>query len=411
MASTPTVLATRDSMAKVSVKGPHGPTTLPAHQAANQFIPSVEVVRNFSANTTGGWGTYSEFVLEVSQLPHIVDDITLALTFGAATKTGGTVISFVNDAAFLARMVEISVGAEILVTMFPEAQYLRRVLHKTTEQKSLLLVAAGNDTVAHRRTNAAAGQTLLLPLRIPFVGKYGYFAGQQSAQLRIKVYHAALTDVILTDGTVPVCPINAVALNVSGRNYINGANVGALIATQKKLGSVSERFLDVVQQQFTLVSGSANYTLQTTNFNGHFTHLLFVVRAASSVGTPLANAPDAFLAVQSYSLSDGAGNVVLPSTSSAYALGPYTAKYVTGNGMDNGDAAQKNVYPVWFSSRPEEALLKGTAHGSYKMTGVDKINIVFAAATSANYVLDVIGYVQSQISADANGNVKKAVVV
>ena len=102
-----TILATRDSQARTSVKTGSGVTThLPYHQATTQFIPTVETVRAFSANSTGTWGTYSEFVLTVDQLPHILDTLTLVLSLGAATHTGGTVIGFVNDAAFLSRLID-----------------------------------------------------------------------------------------------------------------------------------------------------------------------------------------------------------------------------------------------------------------------------------------------------------------
>ena len=407
-----TILATRDSQARTSVKTGAGVTThLPSHQASTQFIPTVETVRAFSANSTGTWGTYSEFVLTVDQLPHILDTLTLVLSLGAATQTGGTAIGFVNDAAFLSRLIEVSVGSELLSSIYPEGQYMRHVLHMTTEEKLLTLVVAGNDTLAHRRTRAAAGQTLMINLHVPFIGKYGWFTGQQGAQLRIRVYHAALSDVVVCDGTAPACSINSIMLNAAGRNYLSQSSVGALVTTQRKLGHVDERFLDNVNQQFTLVSGSASYTLQLTNLMGLCDHLLFVVRTAAAVGTPNGNTQDSFLAVQNYSFTDGAGNVVLPSTPSAYALGPYTAKFINSDARDNNDSAQKNIYPIWFGSRPDEAMAKGSNHGFYKMSGVDKITVTFASAISANYVLDVVGYIWSQVSADAHGVVKKSLIV
>ena len=83
------VIATRDGQARTTVKSAAGPTNLPTHQAQNAFVPTLDVVRNFQANSVGTWGTYSEFVLTPDQLVHIVEDVTLLMTFGAATKTGG----------------------------------------------------------------------------------------------------------------------------------------------------------------------------------------------------------------------------------------------------------------------------------------------------------------------------------
>ena len=311
-------------------------------------------------------------------------------------------------------LIEVSIGGELVSSLYPENGYVQSVLHQTNEKKFKIMPAAGNKLVATRKTNCAAGQTLYVNLPIPWVQKYGWFSKAHQSQIRIKIYHADLASIVDTDGTVPVIAINSVSLNVSGRQYLDQANVSALVHMQRKLGKVDERFLDVVQQQITLVSGSTNYTVQLTNFLGNFDHVVFGVRAATSIGTALGNAPDAFVAVQSYNFKDSAGNLVMPETASAYALGPYLDKFASGDGTDvSGGLAttQKYIYPLFFGSRPEEALSKGTQHGFYKMSGLDKLNLTFASALGANYVVDVIGYVWANISADANGQVKKSLVL
>ena len=414
MSASTAIVATKDAFEKTGLKTSHGSFNLPSHQARTQFVPTSEIVRNFTANSTSSWSTYSEFVLTPDQLPDVVDRFTLALTMGAGSMTGGTYINLVNDASFLSRLIEVSIGGELVSSLYPENGYVRNVLHLTTEEKFKVLPAAGNKLVATRKTNCAAGQTLYVNLPIPWVQKYGWFSKSQQAQIRIKIYHADLSSIVNTDGTVPVLPINSVSLNVSGRQYLDQANVSALVSMQRKLGKVDERFLDVVQQQITLVSGSTSYTAQLTNFIGNFDHVLFVVRAATSIGTALGNDPSAFVAVSSYNFKDSAGNLVMPETASAYALGPYLDKFVIGDGTDVAGGlgtTQKYVYPLFFGSRPSEALSKGTQHGFYKMSGLDKLNLTFASALSAIYVVDVIGYAWANISADANGQVKKSLVV
>ena len=409
-----TIVATRDSAERTGLKTPHGVFNLPTHQARNQFVPTYDVVRTFSANSTGSWSTTSEFILTPDQLPHIVDKFTLVLNMAAASKTGGTYIGLVNDAAWLSRQIEVFIGGELLSTIYPERVYLENLLHQTNESKLKIMTVGGNDTQAHRRSNAAAGQTLYLDIPIPFIQKYGWQSGQSQAQIRIKVYHNDLSTIVDTDGTAPVLAFNSVSLNVAGRIYSDPSNVVALSHMQKKLGKVDQRFLDVVQQQLSLPSGSTNYVLQLTNLVGLFDHLLFVVRTAASVGTPLANAPDSFVAVASYNLKDSAGNFILPETAHAYALANYTNKYVTGDGTDVASGlgtTQKSVYPVFFGSRPEESLTKGTQHGFFKFDGLTKLQLTFAAALNAAHVVDVIGYVWSNVSADANGQVKKSTLV
>ena len=404
---------TRDSFERTTLKTSQGATHLPSHQAKNIFVNTTDVVRTYSANATGNFSGYSEFVLDPNGLPNVVEKLTLALTLSAATKTGGTVISFVNGGEWLNRLIEVSIGSELVASIYPEAAYINGLLHKTTEDKFKTLVASGNDTLAHRQTRAAAGQTLYLDLSIPFIQKYGHLAASHSAQLRIKIFHSDLSSVIQTDGTAPVCSISSVALHVSGRQYIDQNSVTALVQMQRKLGKVSQRFLDVVQQQFLINSGSTSYTLQMTNLVGLFDHLYFVVRAAASTGTPLANAPDAFLAVQSFNMKDSAGNLTICEMPSGYALGPYLNKYVIGDATDIASglgSVQKFVYPIFFGSRPFEAISKGTNHGFIKLDGLSKLQLTFGAAIGANYTIDVVGRVWSDISMDASGQVKKSVL-
>ena len=409
------VVATKDPAARISVKTHTGySANLPEWQAKTQMVPAMEVIRSFSANTVGTWSSYSEILLTPDQLPDVCDKFTLQLTLGAATKTGGTVISLVNDGSFLNRLIEVSIGSELISSLYPETTYINNVLHYPTEQKFKFLPAAGNASLSTRQTHTAAGQVLFLDLPIPFVTKYGWLSKQHAQALRIKIYHANLSDIVQTDGTAPVMSIASVTMNVSGRNYLNQSSLAAVVNTQRKLGHVDQRFLDPIQQQFSLASGSSSYTIQLTNFVGLYDHLLFVVRASSSIGTPLANAPDAFVAVQSYNLKDSAGNIVLPEIASAYALGPLLAKYVTGDASDIASglgSVQKYVYPIFFGGRPEESLRKGTQHGFMKLDGLAKIQLTFASSLSAASVVDVIGFTWANLATDANGTVKKSLVV
>ena len=406
-------IATKDGHSRVSIKTVHGSLNLPADQAATQHVPSTEWVRTYTPNTVGSWSTYSEFLLDPNALPDTIDTVTLVMQLSAATKSGGTVISTVGDAHFLSRLIEVSVGSELISSIYPEAGYLRSILHVPTETKTKLMPAAGNAAVATRRTNTAAGQTLAVDIPIPFILKGGYLAKSQAAPLRIKVYHANLTDIVQTDGTAPVMNISALSLNISGRSFQSQAALGAVVNTQRKLGRVDQRYLDPVQMQVALASGSAQFTVQLQSLVGLFDHVLFVVRAASSVSTALANDPTAFVAVQSYNLKDSGGNVIVPEITSAYALGPMLAKYVSGDATDIASGlgtVQKNVYSMFFGSRPEKSLSAGLGYGYVKLTGLERLQITFSSALSAAHVVDIVAYQLANLSADAVGTIKKTVV-
>ena len=65
---------------------------------------------------------------------------------------------------------------------------------------------------------------------------------------------------------------------------------------------------------------------------------------------------------------------------------------------------------MWFGSRPEESLHKGTGYGYAKLTGLERLQITFALALPANHVCDVIGFQLAILTNDAVGSVKKTVV-
>ena len=411
-----TTVATHDVQGKISVKTAAGTVHLPSHQAQAQHIPTVEVVKQYSAQTVGTWSSYSEFSLTPDQLPNIVDSVTVVLALGAASKTGGTYVGLVADANWLFKSIEIYSGANLLSTLYAENGFIQELAHYTDEAKLKLLPAFGNATQTNRRTAATSAQTLYLNLPIPWLLKRtGWLSAQAAGALRFRLYHQDLTTVISTDGTSPAMAINSVTMNVAGRMYTNPASVGALITTQRKLGVVSERFWNPVQQQIVLASGSASYTLQLTNFVGNYSHLWFVIRAQSSVGTPLGNTPQAFVACTSYALNDSAGNVLIPTLTSGYAEGVLLGRYVTGNltDIDGGlgpSGTPKIVYPMFFASDPEKTLFDGVSNGFLHLDGLAKLTVNFASSLGSTYVVDVVGYVASQLNSDATGAVRSVLV-
>ena len=185
------------------------------------------------------------------QLPDVVDQFTLLLTLGAATKTGGSTISLVNDGAWLQKLVEVRIGSQLIASIYPEAWYLNPILHMTTEEKLKYLPAVGNATLANRKTAATSGQVLSIDIPIPFITKQGWLTKQHAGvQLDIKVYHNDLTTIVDTDGTAPVLAIQGVSMNVSGRNYLSQQAMVNTVLAGRRLGHLDQRFLDPVQQSF-----------------------------------------------------------------------------------------------------------------------------------------------------------------
>lgn len=409
-------VATNDPLAKVSVKTSHGTVHLPAHQAQNQVVPAMEIVKQYSATTTGSWSSYSEFSLTSDQLPHIVDTVTVAIALGAGSATASSYVALAGDANFLFKSIELYVGPTLISTLYDLNGYFQELAHYTCEAKFKNLTAAGNATLANRKTAGASAQVLYLNLPIPWLcKKTGWLSAQASTAFRIRLYHQDLSTVILTDGTAPAMPINSVTLDVAGRNFMSQASVGAHVANQRKLGVVSSRFLDPIAQQIVLPSGSSSYTFQLTNMLGNFSHMFFVIRLQSSVGTPLGNAQTAFLPCASYALNDSAGNIIVPTLPSLYATNVVLGRYVTGDmtdiaGVLGSTGTPKTVYPLIFSSNPEKALFDGSAHGYLRLDGLSKLTLNFASSQGAALVVDFVGYVQAQLNSDSTGAVSKVLV-
>ena len=88
---------------------------------------------------------------------------------------------------------------------------------------------------------------------------------------------------------------------------------------------------------------------------------------------------------------------------------------MTGNLTDiagglGASGTPKVVYPLVFTSDVEKSVFEGTSHGYLRLDGLAKLTITFASSLSAAYVVDVIGYVAAQLTADSTGAISKVLV-
>ena len=413
--STPALVPTVDTQDKVQVKTTSGTYNLPKAQSHAE-IPTREDYRIFNANTLGSWGTYTEFQLTNLGVD-IVDKMTVVVAMGAGSKTGGTYINLVNHGINLFKQIEVRVGSTLIETLYPLKGYVEDVANLATVDKVKLLQAAGDDTLANRKTNTAAGQTLYIPIRIPFFLKHGFNAAQIGNQIfDIKLYHDSITNVVDTDGTSPSIAINSVQLIVEGKSFINPNSVQALKAQHAKLGKFDTHYLSPIQQQTSLSSGATNYTVNLTNIVGAISHLWFTVRLQSNVNTALGNSPDSFITISSFDLKDAAGNYLVQTTPSGYALSTLADKYWSGTLTDYNSSGGLDVNPqlplyfATFNSQPEMSMKVGSAHGFYRFTGLERLDITLTSSASASMVVDVLAYTYANIAFDSNGVAQKTLL-
>ena len=272
----------------------------------------------------------------------------------------------------------------------------------------------GNDTSANLVTKAGGIQEFFLSIPSFYNTNGGWFLKSQSVPLRIRVYLANLADIVVTDGTSPVCTVNNVSLRVIGRDFENPGVVTAIQQNNIKAGNTHYRYLVPVHQaKNTLVSGTTSYNINLSSLIGQFSHIFVIVRTAAQVSTALGNDFSSYVALSKFSIKNASG-AILPSgieTDASFNILYQNCYNFTGDGCDiNSGLAgtPKNIYSMVFSEKPELAHSQGVASGSVHLTGLgESLNLTFASALSANHIVDIIGFKYILLNLGANGTLKK----
>lgn len=216
-------------------------------------------------------------------------------------------------------------------------------------------------------------------------------------KLTIELILNALSNIVQTDGTNPVAPLNYIALRKNCLNYAD-----SVVETERRISEIPAGiqfpFLYTERQLANRVStGSLYANIPLPNILGAVSYIIFIVRNFADVNTPLANNYSALTltgAVQvntfNYSYSSGP---LTPTMDRNFALKCYNTKYfkdslggLTANtgGTDNNN----NFYFYTWSLKPED---ESNVWGMQYFASLSNpyLNITFTSALQADAQVDV----------------------
>lgn len=331
----------------------------------------------------------------------VLKDLAAYINTSALTVTGGTYKRFLNDATFLLQRVEFVQGSETIQTLYPESLSVYNVAHLSTEQRNRINKWLNIAAPESRNATSSTTQTFIIPL-YSFIENC-HIPLFMCGQIRVRIWLQPLSAIVQTDGSSPVCTITSTYLRAFAR-VLDQAEKDNMVQQMRKNGSMSWRILDCRQQiQTPFTSGGTSYDVNLNGFSGHVSHLFFMVRNASDVNTALSNNPDSFQSWNTFFIKNSAGEIITKfEVDSSFNRGVYSANYL------KGDLSSSNIGFWSFNANPEKSLVLGSQEGSYFFgANGEQLNIKFASATSAAFVVDVLAYTYNTIELLPNGQLRK----
>ena len=351
-------LGTANPFHKSAVKVGSATLNLPTIQTSDNYPACHDVFKVIAPLTqTPSWGVYVDFSVDNSSID-VLADLVLVLGVSALTTTGGTFKRFVAGVENFIDHIEITTGDQTIEWVYPESISIRNAFLKLDEQKRRLYLASGNDTSANLVTAAASAQQFFLSIPSYYNTNGGWYLKGQATPLKLRIVMRNLTDIVVTDGTLPVASITSVSLRSVGRDFDSQATNQALIQNQVKAGNYAFRYLIPVHQpKNSLVYGTTSYSINLSSLIGTFSHIFIIVRNSSSITTALSNDPNAYIPLSTFSIKNSSGSIIPAGIAmdSSYNLTYYNNMYWSGNGADVNTGlanGSKNIYSIVFSEQP-----------------------------------------------------------
>ena len=132
------------------------------------------------------------------------------MSLSAITTTGGTFHRLVSGAENILTRVELYAGEQLIESIYSESITVRNLMLQTNEHKNRFYRLLGNDISANLVTKAGSAQDLIISIPSFYNTGNVFFLKGLTVPLRLRFYIQSLADVVVTDGTAPVCSIQAI---------------------------------------------------------------------------------------------------------------------------------------------------------------------------------------------------------
>ena len=194
-----------------------------------------------------------------------------------------------------------------------ESMYVRDLVENIGEVKNRFMRLSRNDTLANRKTAAAAAQSFYIQIPSFWNIQPGFFVRALNSPIKLRVILANLGDVVQVNaGTgTAAATVNSISLIASGREILNQQTALAQLGAYRKVPNILFRYLTPIQMsKQSLVAGSTTYGINLTSVQGWVSHVFVLVRTAAHVATSYANSPDVFEPLASLNIKTTGGALI-----------------------------------------------------------------------------------------------------
>jgi hypothetical protein len=337
------------------------------------------------------WGSY--FVFDFKEKALSLHNIAIQFNVSQLTgMTGGTSLRYTTAFSWFSR-IEIVINNQVIDTIYPHQQFLLNNLFNNDEKRLLINKASGDYADRTKR------QTLAGTISDYYVNLWTLFNQTHISLLypkddvQLRVYMDTLANNAICTGTAttdPISTIRSANLICSITRFSGEVNNSKLLHLSKQIEHY--KFSELRFGTYASSAGSSSYTYVLNSIVGKVDYILFTVQNSNITadGDLQFNAIDKFSILDSTSTNITGGQAIL----SSYALSLLPKDWVQSSFYTETIA---NAYMYSFSADPSSVARHGTSFNHHQFQGNEQLQIQFATAPTASFVVNIYAHIQGAI--------------
>ena len=338
------------------------------------------------------WGSY--FVFDFKEKALSLHNIAIQFNVSALTGlTGGTSKRYTTAFNWFSR-IEIVINNQVIDTVYPHQQFFLNNLFNNDEKRALINKASGDYTDGTKRIAMAT------TISDYYVNLWTLFNQTHISLLypkddvQLRVYMDTLANNALSNGTTttdPISTIRSANLICSITRFSGEVNNSKLLHLSKQIEHY--KFTELRFGTYASSAGSSSYTYVLNSIVGKVDYIIFTIQSSNIENDFYLqfNAVDKFSILDSTSTNITGGQAI----SSSYALSLLPKDWVQSSFYN--DLTTNNVYLYSFGADPSSTARHGTSFNHHQFQGNEQLQIQFATAPTASFVVNIYAHVQSAI--------------
>ena len=351
-----------------------------------------------NAQSAPSWG--GNYTIRCTEKGYILDAV-LAFNINAVSGFTGTATNIprFTPTDFFIQKIDVKQSGNIIQTIFPDANFIRKNLFSTEDDRLVLNYASGEySSPASRFAMAATTSDYYLPLKSLFNETYLPILADNHA-IEFQIFLAPLANVVTTTGLT----VTALAANINNSSVILKMSKYSPQQIQGELNQIAKvpkhlRFHESREFSITAQSGVTSITIPLTNIQGKCSNMFFVMRPTT--GLTLDN-QFSYVNIKDFQVLDsGSTNIVGgQSITSLYNRTIQAQHWNRSFYLTDVLKSVSNafVFQYAWSLSPYDAINSGKSLSYRVFNGSETLQINFTAALAATHEIRGYCYVQSYV--------------